>query len=210
MIVVILVGGWTMRNWWRQGVWALTTESGRSLWIANNEWTFAHFPARSIDLSAAESFQHLSELQQHQLALVGNDEVGFDRLLARWAAEEIGGHPLRSFSYAMRKVWVAVSGQLSPARGLAVQLSYTLLFATIHLLALLGLWRSRGDARSHSLLYSIFISFMVTTAIFWAHTSHKSCLDAFLFVYAAAALQQAWPFGSQWDSSAPSALVARG
>jgi hypothetical protein len=210
MIAVMLVGGWTVRNWRREGVWALTTESGRSLWIANNEWTFAHFPARSIDLSAAESFQHLSVLQQHQLALVGNDEVAFDRLLARWAAEEIGGHPLRSLSHAMRKVWVAVSAQLSPARGLAVQLSYALVFAPVHLFALGGLWRSRGDMRSHALLYSIFISFMVTTAIFWAHTSHKSCLDVFLFVYAAAALPRAWPFVSRWDASAPPALAARG
>ena len=112
-----------------------------------------------------------------------------DHLLARWGLEYMAGHPGQTARNGWRKIWVAISGQLSPARGPATDAVYALVYVPVHLLAAIGLWRSRGDWQPHALVYLVFLSFFITTAIFWAHTSQKSCLDVFLFVYAASVLQ---------------------
>ncbi len=64
------------------------------------------------------------------------------------------------------------------------------MFVPIHLLAIAGLWRHRENWATHSLAVAILVAFGITTAVFWAHTSHKSCLDVLLFVYAAAAFDR--------------------
>ena len=52
-------------------------------------------------------------------------------------------------------------------------------------------WRARRHA-DHLLAPALLAAFAATTAVYWAHTSHKSVIDALLFVYAAGALA-AWP-----------------
>jgi hypothetical protein len=88
---------------------------------------------------------------------------------------------------AARKLWVPLSGQLSPARGSLIQLGYTILFGPINALVAVALWRHSRPFATHALFVCLLGSFLLTTAIFWAHTSHKSFLDVFLFVYAAGA-----------------------
>jgi 4-amino-4-deoxy-L-arabinose transferase-like glycosyltransferase len=186
--VVLLVGGWMTRNWYKVGAPVLTTESGLSLWLGNNEWTFTYFPRESIDLSHAESVRHLSPAQLEALNKLANDEVGRDRLQASWAVANALEHPGRVVWNAARKIWVVVSGQLSPAKSPGVQLAYASLFVPMHLFAVAGLLRSKHAWSAHALMCAVIVSFALTTAIFWAHTSHKSYLDALLFVYAAGGL----------------------
>ena len=94
---------------------------------------------------------------------------------------------------AARKLWVVAAAELSPARGPIAQLGYLLLFLHVHVLAVVGCWRSRSDWRVHSVVWLVIASFAATTAIFWAHTSHKSYLDPVLFVYAAAGTLMLFP-----------------
>jgi hypothetical protein len=96
-------------------------------------------------------------------------------------------HPGVTMANGARKVWVAVSAELSPARGALVRWGYFAIFAPIHLLAAVALWQHRHAWREHSLTGALLLSFGATTAVFWAHTSHKNYLDLFAFVYAAAA-----------------------
>lgn len=186
--VALLVGGWVARNWKVVGAPVVTTEAGESLWIANNPWAMAHFPAESIDLSLIDSYAGMTAAEQQAYDRVAGSEVVRDRLLRRWAVEYIVAHPGVTASNAARKIWVSVSAQLSPARTAALEWGYALFFLPIHALAAIALWRHRHAWRVHALVGAVLVSFAVTTATFWAHTSHKSCLDALLFVYAAAAL----------------------
>jgi hypothetical protein len=39
----------------------------------------------------------------------------------------------------------------------------------------------------HALNWFVLTSFLVTTAVYWSHSSHKSVIDALLFPYAAVA-----------------------
>ncbi|MGH9383050.1 MAG: glycosyltransferase family 39 protein [Vicinamibacterales bacterium] len=184
-----LVGGWMVRNAFVVGAPVLTTETGLSLWVANNDWTFAHFPERSIDLSTVESYRQLPGPQLDALRSVEANAVARDRLQASWAVAWALAEPRRMAERVVRKLWVVVSAELSPARTRLVQVGYLLLFVPVHVLAMVGLWQSRHEWHSHAILYAVFATFALTTAIFWAHTSHKSHLDAFLFVYSAGAVR---------------------
>jgi hypothetical protein len=187
--VVLLVGGWIARNARVVGAPVLTTEGGKSLWTANSAETFEFFPVRSIDLASAASFERLPPARASALAELREKDVARDRLMASWAMEEIAGHPMRTLQNGVRKVWVVVSAELSPARSDAVQIAYRLIFGLVHAFAAAQLWMSRHEWRLHGPLLAVLASFGVTTAIFWAHTSHKSLIDVPLFVYAGAMIR---------------------
>jgi hypothetical protein len=188
--VLALVGAWVVRNQSMVGAPVLTTEAGESLWLANNEWAMAHFPAESIDLSVNDSYDGMTAAQRASFAAVEHDEVVRDQLLKQWAIDYAKAHPGTTIANGLRKIWVVVSAELSPARGALMQWSYALLFAPVHILAVVGLWRQRLHWRVHALTAGVLAAFAATSAIFWAHTSHKSCLDVFLFVYAAGAFSR--------------------
>ena len=44
--------------------------------------------------------------------------------------------------------------------------------------------------REHVLIYFLFLTFTAVTAIFWAHTSHRSYLDVYLIIFAASLLHR--------------------
>jgi 4-amino-4-deoxy-L-arabinose transferase-like glycosyltransferase len=191
--LICLLGGWVARNARVVGAPVLTTEGGESLWIANNPWAMAHFPAESIDLSLADSYGGMTAGQRGAYERVSGSEVARDRLLRMWAVDYMAAHPGMTLANGARKLWVSASAELSPARGALLQWGYALVFVPIHLLAAWALWRQRRAWRVHALFGAVLASFAVTTALFWAHTSHKSYLDAFLFVYAAAVISRRSP-----------------
>lgn len=192
--VVMLVGGWMARNWSVVGVPVITTESGLSLWVANNPVTTEFLPERSIDEVYDAAYVRLPEERKLLLAAMGS-EVEVDRLLWRWAVEYMRANPGATLITMVRKVGWSFSGQLSPAREPWIQWGYAAYSIPLHLLALIGWWRSRGNpvSNAHLLIGFLFAAFIVTTAVFWAHTSHKSTLHLFLGVYAAFALTLWWP-----------------
>lgn len=194
--VLILVGGWVARNWVVVGAPVLTTEVGASLYYATNPWTFSAFPAGSIDRSAGEAVAHLDAEQRAAMAARMGDPVAEDRLAASWAWEYIRSHPANVAWGAFRKVWVVVSAEYSPARDPLVQWGYRLVFGGLHLAAVVGLWRARRSSEPHGACYAVLAAVLVTSAVFWAHTSHKSVIDAVLFIYAAAAVSRPAAAGS--------------
>jgi 4-amino-4-deoxy-L-arabinose transferase-like glycosyltransferase len=184
--LVCCVGGWMARNWVSLDAAVLTTESGTSLWGANNEQTFSFFPAGTIDDSIQAAWRALDPQRQAAIDALGS-AAARDRLQKAWAWAYIREHPWRTLWGAMRKNWVTVSAQLSPSRSPWADLLYRLLYGSIHLGAAIGLWRARRRSHAHWLIYAVMASFAVTTGVFWAHTSHASVLDGLLFIYAASA-----------------------
>jgi len=185
----MLVGGWMARNWFVVGAPVLTTESGVSLWVANNPVTNAFLPQRSVDEIYDAAYARLPEDRKLVLASAGS-ELEADRLLWRWAIEHMRANPGPTAMTMVRKVGWSFSGQLSPAKEPWIQWGYAAFSIPLHALALLGWWRSRGNRKSHAhlLVGALFVAFIITTAVFWAHTSHQSTLHMFLGVYAAFAI----------------------
>jgi hypothetical protein len=186
---VLFLAAWLARNASVVGTPVITTEAGESLWVANNRWTMSYFPAQSIDLSVGASYAGMTDDERDAFARVSSDEAARDALLRRWAIAYIAGHPGQTLMNAVRKVAVVVGAVLSPERGSAVQIGYALWFLPIHLLAVAAFVRHRTNWRVHALVGLIVAGFLATTAVFWAHTSHKSFLDALAFVYAPAAFR---------------------
>ncbi len=57
-------------------------------------------------------------------------------------------------------------------------------------LGLWGMWRHRAHWRDDALIYLLFATFMLVTAIFWAHTSHRAYLDVYWIAFAAGAIAE--------------------
>lgn len=185
--VALLVGAWMARNRVVVGAPVLTTEGGEALFLGNGPLTFTHFPRESIDLAYNE-FERLPPDDYAALEALQGQDVARDNMMRAWAIEFIAAHPATVARGAVRKLWVAASAELSPAREPLVQWGYRLLFLPVHVLAVVGAWRARAHWRRHVLSGLLMLSFAVTTAVFWAHTSHQSQLHPLLFVYAAAAV----------------------
>jgi 4-amino-4-deoxy-L-arabinose transferase-like glycosyltransferase len=190
--LVILVGGWLARNARAVGTPVLTTESGESLWVANNAWTMNHFPSETIDLSVRDSYASLTAGERAALRSAGNDEVAFDRILGRWGRDFIVAHPMLTLGRAAIKVAVPLIAYLSPARSPIVEAGFAVVYLPLHALAAIAAWRVRLTWRPHLLPCVVFGAFLVTTAIFWAHTSHATLLDPLWCVYAASIVTASW------------------
>ncbi|MEQ1730286.1 MAG: glycosyltransferase family 39 protein [Vicinamibacterales bacterium] len=190
----LILGAWVVRNNAVVGAPVLTTESGESFWAANNEQTFDFLPDRSIDLAATQSYESLSADVSARLEALDGREVERDRVLSALGWAYVVSHPGLVARRAVLKMWFAARGTLSPARGPVQSLGYAVFFVPVHLMAGLGLIRSWRRGWEYRLVPSLLGGFFVTTAIYWAHTSHKSVIDVFLFVYAAGALSwvDAW------------------
>jgi O-antigen ligase len=67
------------------------------------------------------------------------------------------------------------------------------------LLGLWGMWRRRSQWRDDSLIYGLFGSFVLVTAVFFGDTSHRSYLDVYWIVFGAGVL-------ARRHSRSPSAL----
>jgi hypothetical protein len=183
--IVLLLGAWVERNQRVVGAPVLTTEAGLSLWLANNGATMRVLPNRSVDLVEALAWSELGLPDRQRLGALSDSPVALDRLYARLALEYVASRPAAMAAAAAQKVLVSFSGWLSPARDWPIQIGYLVLFAPLNVLALIGLWRARRAGPGHVLILLLFVSFAATTAIFWAHTSHRSFLHVFKIVYAA-------------------------
>lgn len=182
--IVIALGGWTLRNVSAVGAPVLTTEGGLNFWVANNATALAYFPRQSMDMNIHHSLEHLPPERTKLIVFASEPEA--DRMFAAWAGEELGAEPLRAVLVMARKVGHAFSGQLSPARPGVVQLAFALVYVPLHLLAALGVWHLRAARGPRLVLHLLLGSYAMTSALFWAHTSHASYLHPVLFVCSAA------------------------
>jgi len=189
--LMLLVGGWMGRNAAVAGAPVLTTEGGEALYFGNSDLTFRHFPRASIDLTSGE-IETLPLEVQSDLARLQDQGVALDAYYRQLAVEYAISHPGSVAMGALRKLWVVVSAELSPARAPLLQVGYRVVFLPVYALALVAAWRvcstPRGRWEGHALIALLVAAFAVTTAAFWAHTSHKSYLDPVCFIYAAAAV----------------------
>ena len=186
--IVLLLGGWALRNQQLIGAPVLSTESGLSLWIANNPLTMSVLPNQSIDLVEDRARGLLAEEHQRAIASLESDPVAQDQYYARLGWRYIATQPAAALSGGVKKAWFGWVGWLSPARDWPIQLAYALVFLPLNVLALVGLWRARRLGGPHTLMRLLVVTFLITTAVFWAHTSHRSFLHLFEIIYAASVL----------------------
>lgn len=186
--VVLLLGAWVLRNVRVVGAPVVTTEAGLSLWVANNGTTMEILPNQTIDLVEERARSRLSLPLRRRIRALADRRVALDRLYARLAMEYVSNRPRQVLVAATQKVLLSFAGWLSPVRDWPSQAVYLMIFGPLNGLALVGLWRARNAGPGHVLVLLLFASFALTTAVFWAHTSHRSFLHVFKIVYAASVI----------------------
>lgn len=206
--VVLLLGGWVARNARVVGAPVMTTEFGLSLWLANNPLTTAFLPDRSIDLLTPQAWSLISRDQRRALSQLGDSAVATDRFFANMAMDYIEGHPGQIAAGVFRKIVYSFTGWLSPAREWPVQMAYFAIFAPLNVLGLMGMWRRCRSGSGHVLVMLLVLTFTVTTAVFWSHTSHRSFLHVFLIVYAASEVVDADALRRRGTASRPRLPIA--
>jgi 4-amino-4-deoxy-L-arabinose transferase-like glycosyltransferase len=194
--VVLLFGGaltsgitpWLVRSYILTGSPVLATEIGFQLWQGNNPYTFSHYPVESIDLSTAAAIRALSEHDRRALNAFDSNEVLINRWYRQEAMTFIRENPWVSIKNAFRKVWAAFSWLPSPRRNLWPNIAHFVSYGTIMILGALGMVRTWRSGRRHSLIHAVFVTFALVVAVFFGHTSHRSFLDVYWMVYAAAVI----------------------
>ncbi len=185
----LIVGSWLARNSFILGTPTLTSEVGVQLWVGNNPYTFTHYPGESDDRVVEAASAALTPGDQAQLDALAGSEVGEDDWFLRRALDYIHAHPRETARAAGRKLLAGFSWTLNPARDRRAQIAYSLSYAPISILGIVGAGLTWRRWRELSLIYLLFLSFAAVAAVFFAHTSHRSFLDVYLIVFAAHALQ---------------------
>jgi len=189
-LLFLTIAPWLWRNYVRTGVPTLSTETGEQLWNGNNGFLFTHYPQESSDLSKADALNALATADQQHLQQIENNEELTSRWFLHKALDYIRAHPGRTVIDGFRKVEAAFYWLPSPRRGRLADLVYAFSYGPVILLGLWGMWRRRNCWREDSLIYLLFVTFIVVTAAFWAHTSHRVYLDVYWIVFAAGALAE--------------------
>ena len=170
------------------GAFGLGPEGGAALYAGNHPLTFSAYPQRSIDESRANVFASLSVQENVELARLGTDEVAQSEWFRAKALRNIAADPLGFLSGAMQKLWAAFGPLPAPRHGMIGNLGYAVFWVPLFGLALVGMVQRRRRWRDDLLLHAHTATFCVMTALFWAQTSHRSYLDAFLAAFASVAV----------------------
>jgi hypothetical protein len=186
------------------GIPTLSTETGEQLWAGNNGFLFHHYPQESSDLSKTEAFNALSVQDRQEMNRLADNEALTDRWFLHRGLQYMRSHPLQTVIDGFRKNAAAFSWLPSPRRGLAIDLAHFFSYGPVMLLGLWGMGRRRAHWREDSLIYLLFVTFMLVTAVFWAHTSHRVYLDVYWMVFGAGALAETVLASRQRPSSAAS------
>jgi hypothetical protein len=174
-----------LRNYLLVGAPVLTADLGHQVWIANNKDTFTHYPVESIDRSAAEAFAALNPAELRELESLSGNEIRESDWFMKKGADYIKTHPVATIQGAFRKVVAGFSWNFNQVGEPLVDATYLLSYGPISILGILGMVLSRSQWREHSLIYLLFVAFAVLSAVFWAHTSHRSHLDVYWIIFAA-------------------------
>lgn len=190
LLLVVAVLPWVWRNAVVMGDPTLSTETGIEFWAGNCGYLFTHFPQENSDVSKTEALDSLSAQDHQLLARMGDDEAATDHWFFHKGLEYIRSHPRQTIVDGFRKIAVGFGWLPAPRRGLAMDLMQAFSYGPVMMLGLWGMGRHRAHWREDSLIYLLFAAFVLVTAIFWAHTSHRVYLDVYWIVFGAGAIAE--------------------
>lgn len=188
--LVLTVSPWLCRCYKLTGHLLLTTEQGYELWNGNNDILFQYFPAQSVDESIHAHLRALSAQDKHELQQLSANEAVEDNWFRQRGLAYIRAHPMLTAINGLRKVAIAFDWMPTPRGSPVRALLHFFSYSPVMLLGLWGMWRRRSHWREDSLIYALFVTFALVTAVFFAHTNHRSYLDVYWIMFAAGFLAE--------------------
>jgi 4-amino-4-deoxy-L-arabinose transferase-like glycosyltransferase len=190
LLLAATVSPWILRNAVEVGEPTLSTETGIEFWAGNSGFLFTHFPAESSDVSKSEATNSLTAQDHAELDRIADDAAATDHWYMHKGLDYIRSHPRQTIVDGFHKITVGFGWLPAPRRGLAMDLVHAFSYGPVMVLGLWGMWRHRTHWREDSLIYLLFATFMLVTAIFWAQTSHRAYLDVYWIVFGAGVLSE--------------------
>ncbi len=181
----VLVGGWLERNYFVLGTPVLSSEAGYQFWTAHNPETFSRYPNDSMDRSRDVAFQALTPPEKQLVESLDGNELALDDWFMKRGIDFVLAHPGETIFDGVRKIAAGFSWIMNPNREPLVQAIYFLSYTPMAVLGLLGMVLARQGWKQHSLIYLQILAFVVVSAVFWAHTSHRSYLDVYFIIFSA-------------------------
>ena len=177
---------WALRNHHVTGAWVLGTDSGRALWVGNNEATFRSYPAASIDDAERELFRSFTTDDWRRLRVRNDDEVAQDRIFREMALASMATRPAAVAWGGVRKAAALWSPVMNPGPTPVLKLmvfgaSVVALFAGT-LAAVVGVPRVRADL---AICVAAAASFTAVAALFWGQSRYLAPLHGIAIAAAA-------------------------
>ena len=141
-------------------------------------------PSKALIGTQDEAMSKLTAGEPAELEQLANDKIAFSNWFSRRARVFIQSNPRLVLQRAFRKLEAGFSWRLNPQREPLAQAAYALGYVPVIVLGLAGMILA-GRKSEVILIGMLFLAFMGVTALFWAHTSHRSYLDVYLMVFAA-------------------------
>lgn len=190
LALIATIFPWVLRNYLVLGDATLSTETGLEFWTGNNGLLFRYYPRQSSDISKAYAMSRLTASDQQELDKISNSEVETSRFFFRKGLRHVEAHPVQFIVDGLRKNLAAFNWLPSPRRDHLIDLAHFFSFGPVMLLGLWGMFRHRAHWREDCLIYLVFATFMLVTAIFWAHTSHRVYLDVYWIAFGTGAVAE--------------------
>jgi 4-amino-4-deoxy-L-arabinose transferase-like glycosyltransferase len=178
---------WVVRNYIVMGDPTLSTETGIQFWTGNNGLLFRYYPLQSSDVSKDHAMNSLTPQDRRELKPIESSEVLTSRWFFHKGLQFVRAHPWQTVIDGVRKNLAAFSWLPAPRRGRLIDGAIFFSFGPVMLLGLWGMFRHRAHWREDSLIYLLFATFMLITAVFWAQTSHRVHLDVYWIAFGSAA-----------------------
>jgi 4-amino-4-deoxy-L-arabinose transferase-like glycosyltransferase len=177
---------WVVRNYVVMDDPTLSTETGIQFWSGNNGLLFRYYPLQSSDVSKDHAMNTLTAQDRRELKPIEDSEALTSRWFFHKGLQYVRAHPWQTVIDGVRKNLAAFGWLPAPRRGLLIDSAIFFSFGPVMLLGLWGMFRHRAHWREDSLIYLLFATFMLITAVFWAQTSHRVYLDVYWIAFGSA------------------------
>jgi hypothetical protein len=191
--VLLTIAPWLIYTYHVTGSPVLSSQTGRALWIGNNSETFSHYPAGSMDLSTGEAWSKMPPADKDEAMRLASDEIGLSNWYAQRAFKYMRENPGATLCGAFRKLEAAFSWRLNPHREPLAQAAYAIGYIPVAVFGIIGMFLNR-HRREVILIALLYLAFVAVSAVFLAHTSHRTYLDVYWIVFAASTIEylRAW------------------
>lgn len=190
LLLALTVFPWIWRCYKLTGHVLLTTEQGVELWNGNNDFLFRYYPEQSVDVSIDAHMAALTPKDNRELQQLSYNEALADQWFRQRALAYIRAHPWQTFFNGFRKIAATFDWLPTPRRSLARALLHAFSYGPVMVLGLWGMWRRRSQWRDDSLIYLMFVLFLLVTAVYFGQTNQRVYLDVYWIVFAAGALAE--------------------
>jgi 4-amino-4-deoxy-L-arabinose transferase-like glycosyltransferase len=184
LTIIAILLPWLIHTYRISGT-ILSTDTGYALWASNNPETFSRYPAKSIDQSTAQALSKLTPDDLAQLRKLSDDPAAKSNWYSHRAMKFVLANPAQALQGVVRKLDAAFSWRLNPFREPLAQAAYAIGYVPVAILGTVGMFLARRRPET-ALIAMLFLAFMIVTAVFIAHTSHRSHLDVYWAIFAAA------------------------